>query len=111
VQYQNLTVSAVGDAFRGPGTPPSGPGSTLSCTRDPYGFARADPNGGTFNSDRGTAASYDSVATVWNFTFGGHTGFSNDIQEDFTNNNGSNVEYYCGTTYMPNVPIIYNHSS
>lgn len=102
---QVRATSAVGDAFQGTRQPAANPYG--SCLNDPNGFARADKGGGTFNSDRGTALEYSGIANIWGYQFGGSTGFSNDIYQDYTNN--SSVEqYYCGTSQMPDSPVIYN---
>jgi len=106
-KYMNQAVSALGDAFRGTNSPAANPYG--GCLHDPHGQARADPHGGTFDQDRGTAEGYSGIANVFGFSFGGGTGFSNNIYQDYTNN--SNVEqYYCGNGPMPDVPVIYNSS-
>jgi hypothetical protein len=107
VLRQVRAVSAVGDAFQGFRQPAANPYGGCLSGQDPYGYAEADTGGGTFDSDRGTALSYSGIANLFGFQFGGSTGFSNDIYQDYTNNSAY-IQYYCGTGYMPNVAVIYN---
>jgi hypothetical protein len=107
VLRQVRAVSAVGDAFQGFRQPAANPYGGCLSGQDPYGHAVADPGGGVFDSDRGTALSYSGIANLFGFQFGGGTGFSNDIYQDYINNSAY-IQYYCGTGYMPNVAVIYN---
>jgi hypothetical protein len=105
-RYKVQAASAVGDAFQGIHAPPSNPYGSCHAN-DPNGYAQASSGGGTFDSDRGRASSYTGIATVFGFSFGGTTGFSNDIYQDYTNNS-SKTQYYCGASTMPDVAVIYN---
>jgi hypothetical protein len=70
-----------------------------------------DPNNGFFDSDRATAKGYSADATVWGFSFGGHTGFTSTIHHHYMYNNpGGGVSYICGgdSGRMPNSKIIYS---
>lgn len=97
---------AAGDAFEGDQNPKPNPYGGCYGKTDPFGSVELNPHG-YFDSDHSTAAGYDGAATVWGFSFSGHTGFTKDIEENYTNNDSDN-QYLCGTTYMPGVPIIYS---
>jgi hypothetical protein len=104
--YQTYFHQAVGDSFTGTNQPSLNPWSR--CGNDPYGLATVQ-NGGFYEADRGQAVSYSAVATFWNFSVGGHTGYSSNIYIHYTNNSGG-PEYVCGTNYLPNAPILYSNS-
>lgn len=54
---------------------------------DPLGYARLDPNQGSFDADRATAKAYSADATVFSYTFGGSTGFTDTIHHHYSYNN------------------------
>lgn len=97
---------AVGDATDGTNTPPTNPYG--SCHADPYGLGTEGPHGG-WSADTSKAKSYDGVASLWGFSFGGHTGYTSDIKISLYNSSGT-AYYFCGTKYLPGVPVVYNNT-
>jgi hypothetical protein len=100
-------TKSTGDSFPGSGTPPGAPWST--CHDDPNGYAKIAANG-FWDVDRAKAVHYDAVATAFNFTVSGRTGYTDGIHIKLTNN-GSQPTFACGTAQMPDVPIVYNKPS
>jgi hypothetical protein len=98
-------VQAAGDAFEGVQGPDANPYG--GCLNDPNGLVEMQARTGTFSTDRGTAASYSAIATIWGFSFGGSTGFSSDIMQAYSNGN-SGTQYLCGAAPMPDVPVLYS---
>jgi hypothetical protein len=116
-KYKNKLDHMVGDSWLAPtGTntkkvkkhPKANPYGGCLKSKDPYGNARVVP-GDHYGSDRDQAATIDIAGTVFGFSFDQSTGFSNDIHENYSNNNRHTTVYVCGTNYMPNVPIEYNN--
>lgn len=105
LQYMTQVASSTGDAYAGAGAPPMNPWRT--CHRDPGGFVTIQGPGGWFDADRGTGVNLSDAASAFGFTFGGHTGYSTNIYDDYTNNSGIST-YLCGAGQMPDVPVIYN---
>jgi len=109
--FTTQVVSAVGDAVEGNNSPPKNPYGGCAPGDSPFGFARLDPNHGEFDSDRSTAWGYGTDATIWNFNFGGQTGFTNSIHHHYYYNNpGGGFSAVCGggSGMMPNSRIIYS---
>ncbi len=112
-KWTNQVVSAVGDATEGSNSPSGNPYGGCSPGVDPLGDAVVSHKMGTFDSDRAVAKGYSGDATVYNFTFSGHTGFTSTIHHDYMYNNpgGSDI-YVCGgdSGMMPNSKVIYSGS-
>lgn len=110
--WTTQVVSAVGDAVEGSNSPQRNPYGGCAPGDSPYGFARLDPNGGEFDSDRGIAWGYSTDATVWGFTFGGQTGFTTSIHHHYYYNppNPGGDSYVCGggSGLMPDSRILYS---
>jgi hypothetical protein len=104
--YEIQVDHAVGDAFYGSQVPPVNPYGGCAGF-DPNGYAQMQAHGGTFDSDRATARGYSGSATLFGFSFGGHTGFTNDILQSYKNVSGG-PQFVCGTTTMPDTPVIYS---
>lgn len=108
VRYKTHVIGSVGDVFRGTNTPGNLPYS--SCHNDPYGLAVVAYKG-SWAQDQSTAVSYGVVASAFNFSFGGHTGYTSGIRVHLHNNNASANTYACGTNYVPNMPIVYSRGN
>jgi hypothetical protein len=106
--YKIQVDHAVGDSFLGSQVPPSNPYGGCAGF-DPHGYAEMQANGGTFNADRSRALGYSADATLFGFHFGGSTGFTNEILQSYTNRSGG-AQFVCGTTTMPDTPVIYSGS-
>lgn len=71
------------------------------------------PHHGSWSQDRATAWGYSGVATLWNFNFSGHTGFSSSIHHEYDYNNPhGSFSYVCGggSGMMPDSRILYSGS-
>jgi hypothetical protein len=114
VGYTNQVVSAVGDSTEGSNSPGANPYGGCSPGVDPLGYARLNPNKGSFDDDRATAKAYSADATVFGYTFGGSTGFTNTIHHDYSYDNPSSSSdiFVCGgdSGMMPNSKVIYSGS-
>jgi hypothetical protein len=109
--YTTQVTQAVGDSVEGSSGPPSNPNGSCKPGADSLGYAQLDPHDGFFDQDRAVAWGYSGNATLWTFTFGGHTGFTSSIHHDYNYNNpGGPVQYVCGggSGYMPNSKKIYS---
>jgi hypothetical protein len=102
-EYMTQVVSAVGDVYQGTNQPPVNPYG--SCTSDPYGYATVPPRG-QWSSDRGQAQSYSVSLSIFGVGLYGDTGFNSNINITYHNASSSD-QYVCGTTYMPDVPVLY----
>jgi hypothetical protein len=103
---QVRAVQWSGDIYPGQNTPPQEPYSG-GCLHDPYGYA--DIVGGYDGStDFSKAESYSAIATVFGFTFGGETGFTEENSIGYSNPQNGRTSYTCGRGYMPDVPVVYN---
>jgi hypothetical protein len=109
--WTNQVVSAVADSVEGVNSPPRNPYGGCAPGDSPYGYARINPNG-YFQADRGTAQGYSGDATLWGFTFGGHTGFTSSIHHryDYNPPQPAGDSYVCGggSGMMPNSAILYS---
>lgn len=75
---------------------------------DPYGYATVPVNG-YFNIDRARALTISSAQSWLSYEFSTTSGFSTDLYDQYNNHVASGAStYICGTTYMPDVPNIYN---
>jgi len=102
--YQIQATGWGSDAFPGDNESPGNPYG--GCEQDPHGYATL-PKSGYWNSDRGTATSYDAVATVFAFSVSGHTGYSTNNHIGYVNNGVGT--YIRGNNAAPNAAgIIYN---
>jgi hypothetical protein len=97
---------AAGDAFPGTRRPPGIPYQG-GCRHDPNGYDTVTEHRGFWNSDTSKAAGYGGIASAWGFSFGGSTGFTKHIKDNYVNHSGVRT-YVCGKARMPYVPIIYN---
>lgn len=110
--YVSKYVKAVGDAFTKPKN------KTKMPKKDPYGRCRHDPHGdatmvahgGSFDSDRAKATTYSAAATIYNLSVSGSTGYTSDIDINYTNSS-NREEYICGNADMPNAPILWSNNS
>jgi len=112
-EWKTQVVSAVGDSGEGVNSPAPNPAGTCdpAVHQDPLGWAQLSPNNGEFDVDRAVAKAYSANATVFGFSFGGSTGFTNTIHHDYHYNNpGGNTIYVCGgaSGNMPNSKVIYS---
>jgi hypothetical protein len=95
--WTTSVTSAVGDSRMGVNSPGHNPYGSCSPGKDPLGYAVLDPSKGSFDSDRAVAWGYGGDATVWGFTFGGHTGFTSSIHHHYEYNNPGGPDIYvCG---------------
>jgi hypothetical protein len=101
-------VSAVGNAYAGTDSPPANPYG--GCIADPNGYTTLAKNGGDFALKEGDAEVESSAATWNGFAFSAQTGYSGDIYFSYTND-GDIDTYLCGTSAMPDVPVIYNNNN
>lgn len=113
--YTNQVVSAVGDSAEGTNSPAPNPYGGCSPGVDPLGYAVLSPMHGEWSQDRAVAKGYSGVASVFGFSFGGHTGFTDSIHHDYHYNNphGNGTDIYlCGgdSGMMPNSQVIYSGS-
>jgi hypothetical protein len=109
--YTTQVTQAVGDSVEGSSGPPSNPNGSCTPGADSLGWAALDPNDGEFDQDRAVAWGYSGDASLWTFTFGGHTGFTTSIHHDYHYNNpGGPEQYVCGggSGMMPNSKKIYS---
>ena len=110
--YVSKYVKAVGDAFTKPRnktkTPKKDPYGR--CGQDPHGDATMVSHGGTFDSDRAKATTYSAAATIYNLSVSGSTGYTSDIDINYTNNS-NREEFVCGNSDMPNAPILWSNNS
>jgi hypothetical protein len=111
-EWTNQVVSAVADSTEGVNSPARNPYGGCAPGGSPYGYAAISPKNGYFDADRGTAQGYSADATLWSFTFGGHTSFSSSIHHHYSYNPPHPVgnSYVCGggSGMMPNSAILYS---
>ena len=107
-RWMTRFVSAVGDSYPGPYSPPRDPYGT--CWSDPYGKAKVPPKTGVFSADRGRATNYGGAANIFGLSVNGQTGYTNNIHIDYANHSGL-WEYVCGNGYMSNPPILWSNNS
>jgi hypothetical protein len=97
----------------GVNSPDQNPYGSCSPGKDPLGDAVLDPSEGSFDSDRAVAWGYSGDASVWGFSFGGHTGFTSSIHHHYEYNDpGGPYIYVCGggSGYMPDSKRIFSGS-
>lgn len=109
--YTTQVTQAVGDSVEGSSSPSPNPNGSCAPGADSLGYAVLDPHNGFFDQDRAVAWGYSGNATLWTFTFGGHTGFTSSIHHDYNYNNpGGTQQYVCGggSGMMPDSKKIYS---
>ncbi len=108
--HEIKAISDVGDSFEEntASEPQKNPYGGCNNSADPYGYATINSDG-HFNQDTGTAETITDAQKWLGFTFGTTSGFSSDLIDYYHNNTSGDV-YLCGTTYMPDVPILYNNT-
>lgn len=109
--WTNQVTSAVGDSREGTNSPNRNPYGGCSPGTDPLGYAQIDPHNGSFSTDRATAQGYSDDATLFGFSFSGHTGFTSSIHHEYDYNNpGGGYSYVCGggSGKMSNSSILYS---
>lgn len=107
--YTYLVEATAWDSDVYPGQNQASANPYGSCKADPHGYSNL-PQGGDWSADRGTATSYDATATVFAFTFGGHTGYSTNNHISYTNTGPQT--YLCGDDAAPaSAGIVYNSGS
>ena len=103
--YQVRADHAAGNVGTGSGTPASSPWG--NCTNDPNGSFRLEQNSG-WSLDRGRSATVNGAAMYGGLDISASTGFTSHILEDYEASATAGKSYVCGSTSLPDVPIIYN---
>lgn len=95
-----------------PGTnKPQGNPYSGGCINDPYNIELIHNEG--YDSDHGTATTYDTVSTVFGYSFEGSDGFTTDVEHDYSAGENAATTYICGPKnyQVDNSPILYNTTS
>ncbi len=98
--YRTMAADWDGDIIPGSNQPPGNPYG--GCLKDPNGYAEltasstSQPN--TWSHYSSTGVSYDTISTVFGFTFSGHTGYDSTNGYEYSNPKGGATVYLCGTS-------------
>lgn len=110
-EWRAMAANWDGDIIPGSNQPAGNPYG--GCRNDPNGYAEltgsntSQPN--TWGHFSSTGVSYDTVASAFGFTFGGHTGFETTNGFEYSNPKGGATVYLCSTTSpVDNWHVIYN---
>lgn len=107
VVYKIQAVGTDSDVFPGTNTPPVNPWG--GCTKDPL-HATLAPHS-TWSLDHSSALSYDTIANLFGYTFGGSDGFTTDVEHDYSSAGASKTTYICGDARGEDptqAPVLYN---